>query len=167
MPRLLTSLRLAGVALAIAAATIAAGGAGAAPTLVAYNLYPLISDGATVSAPLADSSLVNGWGLSASAASPWWSANNKSNTATLYTGVGSKNPTVVNIQGGPTGTVANASTTDFAISQNGVSGASRFLFDTLGGQILGWTPTVNATNAVVAVDNSAAGAVYTGLATAN
>ena len=63
--------------------------------------------------------------------------------------------------------MANPSTTDFAVSQGGVSGASRFLFDTLGGQILGWTPTVNATNAVVAVDNSAGGAVYTGLATAN
>jgi len=110
---------------------------------------------------------VNGWGLSASATSPWWSSNQRTNTSTLYTGVGSKNALLVTVAGGPTGTIANASTTDFPVSQNGVSGAARFLFDTLGGQILGWTPTVNATNSVVAVDNSAGGAVYTGLATAN
>ena len=159
------SLGAIGLALVGAALAFSVSGAGASGSLVAYNVYPLVSDAAPT-APLGDAALVNGWGLSSSAASPWWSANNKSNTATLYTGVGSKNPTVVNIPGGPTGTVANVSTTDFAISQNGVSGASRFLFDTLGGQILGWTPAVNAANAVVAVDNSASKAVYTGLATA-
>ncbi len=147
--------------------TLGATGAGASGTLVAYNLYPLVSDGTAVAAPLADASLINGWGLSATATSPWWTANNKANNSTLYTGTGSKNATVVAVAGGPTGTVANPSTTDFAVSQGSVSGASRFLFDTLGGQILGWTPTVNATNAVVAVDNSTGGAVYTGLATAN
>ncbi len=146
---------------------LGAGTAGAAGTLVAYNMYPLVSDGTAVSAPLADTALVNGWGLSASATSPWWISNQKTNTSTLYTGVGSKNATIVAVAGGPTGTVASSSTTAFAVSQNGVSGPSRFLFDTLGGQILGWTPTVNATNAVVAVDNTAGGAIYTGLATAN
>ena len=103
--------------------TLGAASAGAAGTLVAYNLYPLVSDSSAVSAPLADASLVNGWGLSATATSPWWSSNNKTNTSTLYTGVGSKNATVVTVPGGPTGTVANPSTTDFAVSQNGVSGA--------------------------------------------
>ena len=147
--------------------TLGAASASGSGTLVAYNVYPLVSDSSAVTAPLADASLLNGWGLSATATSPWWSANNKANNSTLYTGVGSKNATVVAVPGGPTGTVANASTTDFSVSAAGVSGASRFLFDTLGGQILGWTPTVNATNAVVAVDNSAGGAVYTGLATAN
>ncbi len=156
----------AGLVLLAAILVLGAGSAGAG-TLVAYNMYPLVSDGTAVTAPLADSALVNGWGLSASATSPWWSSNEKTNTSTLYTGGGSKNATVVTVPGGPTGTVANSSTTDFAISQNGVSGASRFLFDTLGGQVLGWAPTVNAANAVVAVDNSAGGAIYTGLATAN
>jgi uncharacterized protein (TIGR03118 family) len=146
---------------------LGASSAGAAGTLVAYNMIPLVSDSSAVSAPLNDPSLVNGWGLSATATSPWWSANNRANNSTLYTGVGSKNATVVAVPGGPTGTVANSSTSDFPVTQNGVSGASRFLFDTLGGQILGWTPTVNAANAVVAVDNSSAGAEYTGLATAN
>ena len=134
---------------------------------MAYNLYPLISDGSAVTAPLADTSLVNGWGLSASATSPWWTSNNKSNTSTLYTGLGSKNALTVTVAGGPTGTVANANTAAFVISQNGVSSSSRFLFDTQAGQILGWAPTVNGTQAVVAVDNSSKGALYDGLATLN
>jgi uncharacterized protein (TIGR03118 family) len=161
--------RQAAACLVVLAATLALGveGAGASGTLVAYNMYPLVSDGSAVSAPLADSALVNGWGLSASATSPWWTSNNKSNTSTLYTGVGSKNTTIVNVPGGPTGTVANPSTTDFAVSQNGVSGVARFLFDTAAGQILGWSPTVNAANAIVAVDNSSKGAVYDGLAVTN
>jgi uncharacterized protein (TIGR03118 family) len=146
---------------------LGAGSAGASGTLVAYNMYPLVSDGSAVSAPLADPALVNGWGLSASATSPWWASNQRTNTSTLYTGQGSKNALVVSVPGGPTGTVANSSTTDFPVSQNGVSGASRFLFDTLAGQVLGWNPAVNGTNALVAVDSSAGGAEYTGLATAN
>jgi hypothetical protein len=77
--------------------------AAGASTLVAYNVYPLVSDGAQVTAPLADSSLVNGWGLSSTATSPWWISDNKTNLSTLYTGVGSKNATTVNVPGGPTG----------------------------------------------------------------
>jgi uncharacterized protein (TIGR03118 family) len=162
--------RRSGAALVALALTAVFGAAvaGARPSvLVAYNVYPLVSDSAAVAAPVADPALVNGWGLSATATSPWWVSDNKSSSSTLYTGGGSKNPLVVSVPGGPTGTVANPSTTDFAVSQNGVSGAARFLFDTAGGQILGWTPTVNATAAVVAVDDSSAGAEFTGLASAN
>jgi uncharacterized protein (TIGR03118 family) len=50
------------------------------------------------------------------------------------------------------------------VSENGVSGASAFLFATLDGTISGWAPTVDLFNAIVAVDNSASGALYTGLA---
>ena len=169
MSRLLTPLRLSAAVVAVLSAVLVLGlaGAGATQSLVAYNLYPLISDGPAVTAPLADTSLVNGWGLSASATSPWWTSNNKSNTSTLYTGLGSKNALTVTVAGGPTGTVANANTGAFVISQNGVSSSSRFLFDTQAGQILGWAPTVNGTQAVVAVDNSSKGALYDGLATLN
>jgi len=41
---------------------------------------------------------------------------------------------------------------------------SIYLFDTEGGAILGWNPTVDPNNAVVAVDNSANGSAYKGLA---
>jgi len=164
MPRLLSSFRLA-AGIAILAAALAAAGAGAAPTLVAYNLYPLVSDGSGVTAPLADPSLVNGWGLSASATSPWWTSNNRSNTSTLYTGLGSKNALTVAVPGGPTGTVANSNTSAFLVSPNGGAPASsRFLFDTQAGQILGWS---SGNAAVVAVDSSAQGALYDGLATLN
>ena len=169
MSRLLTPLRLTAAVVAVLSATLVLGlaGAGATQSLVAYNLYPLISDGSAVAAPLGDTSLVNGWGLSASATSPWWTSNNKSNTSTLYTGLGSKNALTVTVAGGPTGTVANANTAAFVISQNGVSSSSRFLFDTQAGQILGWAPTVNGTQAVVAVDNASKGALYDGLTTLN
>jgi uncharacterized protein (TIGR03118 family) len=157
----------AAVAGIVSALAFGLSGAGAAPTLVAYNIYPLVSDGAAVSAPLADPALVNGWGLSATATSPWWVSDNKTNLSTLYSGVGSKSALNVTVSGGPTGTVANPGTTDFVVSQNGVSGAARFLFDTASGQISGWTPTVNGTAAVVAVDNSSSHALYDGLAVAN
>jgi uncharacterized protein (TIGR03118 family) len=154
-----------GVALLATSLALAVGGAGATRSLVAYNLYPLVSDSSAVSAPLADPSLVNGWGLTATATSPWWTANNKTNTSTLYTGGGAKNTLVVTVPGSPTGTVASANAADFVISQNGTSAGSRFLFATQTGQILGWSPTVNATAAVTAVDSSADGAMYDGLTT--
>ncbi len=151
----------AAAVLGLALGVLQAGAGG----LVAYNVYPLVSDGATASAPLADPSLVNGWGLSASATSPWWTANNKTNTSTLYSGLGSKSALTVSVSGGPTGTVANSSAADFVVSQNGVSSSARFLFDTQAGQVLGWAPSVNGTTAVTAVDDSSSGAEFDGLAT--
>src|SRR5581483_5375892 len=167
MSRVLSPRRRAALVLAVAGLAVGVAGASASGTLVAYNVYPLISDGSAVTAPASDASLVNGWGLSASATSPWWTSNNKTNTSTLYTGVGAKNALTVAVPGGPTGTVANSSTTAFVINQGNASGASRFLFDTQDGKILGWSPTVNGTAAVVAVDNSSKGALYDGLATLN
>src|SRR5579863_9405706 len=108
------------VAFVLLASLLAFGLPGAsAGQLVAYNMYPLVSDGPAVTAPLTDASLVNGWGLAASATSPWWTSNNKTNTSTLYSGLGSKSALTVTVAGGPTGIIANASTTDFAVSQNG------------------------------------------------
>ena len=60
-----------------------------------------------VKAPLADASLVNGWGLSAGPTTPWWTSNNKTNTSTLYSGAGVKSALTVTVPGGPTGTVFN------------------------------------------------------------
>ena len=67
----------------------------------------------------------------------------------------------------PDGNDRERSTTDFPISPNGVTAASRFLFATEAGTILGWAPTVAATTAIPGVDNSAQGAVYKGLTTLN
>jgi len=73
----------------------------------------------------------------------------------------------VAVPGAPTGTVFNGNAADFVVSQSGKSGAARFLFATESGTIMGWSPVVNGTAAVIGVDRSSAGAIYKGLAIAN
>jgi uncharacterized protein (TIGR03118 family) len=158
-------LALAAIALSVAVSAVAANGGGAASDV--YTVQRLVSDSSATPAAATDSSLVNGWGLSAGPTTPWWASDNGSNQSTLYSGAGAKVPLTVSVPGGPTGTVFNGSATDFVISQAGKSGAARFLFATEGGTILGWTPTVNGTAAVVGADRSSARAVYKGLAIAN
>jgi uncharacterized protein (TIGR03118 family) len=159
------TLRLGAVAIA-AAAALAAGAATAAVQDNAYSVHDLVADAAGA-APLTDASLVNGWGLSAGPTTPWWVSDNATNVSTLYNAGGAKQGLTVSVPGGPTGTVFNGAATDFVVSQGGKSGAARFLFATEGGQVLGWSPTVNGTTALVGADSSAAGAVYKGLAVAN
>jgi len=106
-----------GFALVAAAAASFVAWATAAGAPNWYNRYDLVSDGPAVPAPLADSALVNGWGLSAGPATPWWTANNKTNTSTLYNGGGAKSALTVNVPGGPTGTVFNGTPTDFVVSR--------------------------------------------------
>jgi uncharacterized protein (TIGR03118 family) len=132
-----------------------------------YTVHALVSDDPSVPAPATDANLVNGWGLSAGPTTPWWAANNGTNTSTLYSGTGSKVALTVAVAGGPTGTVFNGTSTDFLISQNGKSGAARFLFATEAGTVVGWSPTVNGAAAVTGADRSSAGAIYKGLAIAN
>lgn len=154
----------------IAAAVFAAAVAGAALSRSAadiYTVHALVSDSSDTPAAATDASLVNGWGLSAGPTTPWWAANNGSNSSTLYSGTGTKAALTVSVAGAPTGTVFNGNANDFVISQNGKSGAARFLFSTEGGTVLGWSPTVNGTAAVVGADRSSAGAIYKGLAVAN
>jgi uncharacterized protein (TIGR03118 family) len=156
--------------LGFGAAVVVAGLAGAASARQQadiYTVHPLVSDSAAVSAPATDASLVNGWGLSAGPTTPWWTTNNGTNTSTLYSGVGAKSALTVSVPGAPTGTVFNGNASAFVVSQSGKSGAARFLFSTEGGTILGWSPTVNGTVAVVGADRSGVGAIYKGLAIAN
>jgi uncharacterized protein (TIGR03118 family) len=159
--------RFRSLAVVAVAVLVAAGAAQARKAAGIYTVHPLVSDGGGTAAASTDASLVNAWGLSAGPTTPWWSANNGTNTSTLYAGTGVKAALTVTVPGGPTGTVFNGSTTDFAVSQGGKSGAARFLFATEAGTILGWSPAVNATAALVGVDHSSTGAVYTGLATTN
>jgi uncharacterized protein (TIGR03118 family) len=141
-----------------------------------YQQTNLVSD-LPNEATITDPNLVNAWGLSASATSAWWVSDNGTGLSTLYNGQGQIVPLVVSVPtpaavsaegiSAPTGTVFNG-TTGFVVSQNGVSGPSRFLFDTEDGTISGWNPTVAGKNAILAVDRSSvgAGAVYKGLAIA-
>jgi uncharacterized protein (TIGR03118 family) len=151
-------------AVAMAAAALVAGSASSGIVDDVFTVHDLVSD-TSASAPTTDAALVNGWGLSAGPTTPWWVSNNGTNTSTLYNGSGAKQALTVAVPGGPTGTVFNGSATDFPVTQNGKSGAARFLFATEAGMILGWSPTVNATTAIPGVDRSAAGAVYKGLTT--
>jgi uncharacterized protein (TIGR03118 family) len=161
--------RLATIATIGAAVLVAwvAGAANAREQANIYTVHALVSDSAAVPAAATDASLVNGWGLSAGPTTPWWAADNGTNTSTLYSGAGAKLALTVAVAGGPTGTVFNSSATDFVVSQEGKSGAARFLFATESGTIMGWSPTVNAAAAVAGVDRSSSGAVYKGLAVAN
>src|SRR4029453_4024088 len=142
----MTSTRRLAAACFLATTLLGSAGATAATQGNWYNAYSLVSDdAAAVKAPLADASLVNGWGLSAGPTTPWWTSNNKTNTSTLYSGGGAKSARTVNVPGGPTAPVLNGPAADFIVSQDGKSGSARFLFDTEAGTILGWSSTVNGT----------------------
>jgi uncharacterized protein (TIGR03118 family) len=156
--------RIVSAAVAMAAAVVAVGSASGGIADDVFTVHDLVSD-TSGSAPSADPSLVNGWGLTAGPTTPWWVSNNATNTSTLYNGSGAKQALTVAVPGGPTGTVFNGAATDFVITQNGKSGPARFLFATEGGMILGWSPAVNAATAIPGVDRSSSGAVYKGLAT--
>jgi uncharacterized protein (TIGR03118 family) len=116
-----------------------------------YTVHPLVSNVAGM-APHIDPNLVNGWGLTASATSPWWVADNGTSVSTLYRADGSSVPLVVEVPTHPTGAVFWA------------TGPARFVFDTEAGQVRGWPGT--GTQTVVLADRSAVGAIYKGLALA-
>ncbi len=113
-----------------------------------------------------DANLINPWGVSFNATSPFWTSNQGTGTATLFDGAGNINALVVTIPGvaapptGPTGTVFNSGT-GFTLS-NGNSAV--FVFDTLNGTIVGWNGGIGTTGQVMATTT---GAVYTGLAEAS
>jgi uncharacterized protein (TIGR03118 family) len=145
-----------------------------------YLQTNLVSDGA-VMASVTDPNLHNPWGMVAGPGGPFWVSDNGAGVSTLYNGAGQPfpvfSPLVVNIPTGsatpagttatPTGIVFNGNAGDFIVSQGTHSGHAIFIFATLDGTISGWNPGVNLHNAIRIVDNSAAGASYTGLALAN
>lgn len=135
------------------------------PPKLQFSVVPLVSDQPGV-APNTDPNLVNPWGLSQAPGNPLWVSDNGTDLSTLYDpSTGAINSLVVNISpGAPTGTVFVPPGTGFPISENGNTDDSIFLFDTESGAILGWSFNVDATNAIVGVDNSAKGAAYKGLA---
>ena len=66
--------------------------------------------------------------------SPWWPANNGTNTSTIIPATGAINNTVVQVAGGPTGIVWNGTAGAFPIT----GGQSNFIFNTMSGAISGW-----------------------------
>lgn len=133
-----------------------------------YTQSNLISDG-SVKAQQTDPNLINPWGVAIGQQTPFWintagtglsevydSGANKQFVVTIPPAAGSKK------SGSPTGIAFNSSATDFVLKQGS---SALFLFDSLDGTISAWNASL--TNAQTVVDNSAAGAVYTGLAIAN
>jgi uncharacterized protein (TIGR03118 family) len=133
-----------------------------------YKLTRLVSDKPGVAQQL-DPNLVNAWGLVAGPTTPWWVANNGTNTSTLYDGSGNPIPLVVKVAGAPTGAVFNGGS-GFVVTHDGASGPSLFLFASENGTIHGWNPGVPppapSTRAFKVVDRSADDAIYKGLAIA-
>jgi uncharacterized protein (TIGR03118 family) len=156
--------------IALLALTVLAGFAPPAPIQKqnSFTVHNLVSDQPGV-ADYLDPNLVNAWGLVASATSPWWVADNETAVATLYNGAGTPQSLVVAVPGAPTGIVFNGGAS-FVVMSGGSAGPARFLFASEDGTISGWNPAVPppppSRQAVVAVDNSAAGAIYKGLAIA-
>ena len=113
--------------------------------------------------------LVNAWGISEAPAGPFWISDNETGKSSILDGNGQAQPLVVTIApprngmppSAPTGNVFNG-TTNFQIQPGQ---PAIFIFATEDGTISGWNPSVDATHTVLAVDNSASGAVYKGLAT--
>jgi uncharacterized protein (TIGR03118 family) len=123
-----------------------------------------------------DPLLVNGWGLVHGPGSPWWVSDNNSGWSTLYDGDGNTIQTLKvliptageNGPGSPTGIVFNGTAGPKGSHEFQVQGwASIFLFAALDGTISGWAPQSNFNQSIVAVDNSKAGSMYTGLAITN
>jgi uncharacterized protein (TIGR03118 family) len=113
-----------------------------------------------------DPNLINPWGLAQGPGTdPTWAADNGTGVSTVYAqGTGKVDSTIVTIpKGSPTG-VVYAPSIGFQVSEKGKTGDSTFIFDSIPGVISGWSSSVDANNAVIAIDNSATGASYTGLA---
>jgi uncharacterized protein (TIGR03118 family) len=128
-------------------------------------------------AKITDPELRNPWGVSHSPTSPFWSSNQGTCTATLYTVTDETNVSKVNINPpagfvaipsgncsvpgprGPTGQVNNTNTSSFPVGKGGDGGSAHFIFANLNGTISAWDK-----GATAFVQVTTTGAVYTGLA---
>src|SRR5262245_49079202 len=161
--------------------TLGAGAAAAPPgatpsgTVLQTNL---VSD-LPGAAALVDPNLVNPWGISESAGSPFWVSDNGAGLSTLYLvpGAGntsvSINPLTVNIPtpvgpsgGTPTGTVFNTALADGAFRIAGpdkagqtTSAPAAFLFATEDGTIAGWNAGIDPTGQFAGPGGTSARAV--------
>jgi len=150
---------------ALGAGLLALAGATPAQAQTDFDVLNLVSDG-SVPALTIDPDLINPWGISHSPTSPFWISDNGSGVSTLYNGGGTKIGLTVTIppagDAAPTGQVFNGTSGDFKIGGT----KPNFIFDGEDGRITGWAGAFGTT-AHIAVDNSAAGAVYKGLAIGN
>jgi uncharacterized protein (TIGR03118 family) len=150
----------------------------AAPSFAATNFVQvnLVADVDGVAA-VTDPNLVGTWGISESATSPFWVSDTAVGLSTLYTvtEAAPKVPAVSTLVANIPPSAANKGKTGFPTGQvNNGYGAGNFevvathpaafIFASLDGTISGWYGGVANNTAIIAVDHSANGAVYTGLA---
>lgn len=137
----------------------------------AYVQHNLVSDQAGT-ADVTDPNLVNPWGMSITATSPFWVSNHDKSNATVYNGSGTITNLVVTIPPGSTGGASTGTPTG-QVPGNGTnwvlsapnSKPASFIFATEDGTISAWNSSIAApATAIKMVDNSAAGASYKGLA---
>lgn len=135
--------------------------------LAQYQLTNLVAN--KKGARNTDALLVNAWGVAYSPTGAFWISDEGSGWSTLYNENGVKQKMEVVIpsasgtgQGSPTGVVFNGSG-EFAVQ----GWSAFFIFATLDGTISGWAPQSNPNQAIIAVNNSSSGAIYTGLAITN
>ena len=136
-----------------------------------YLVHNLVADTAGV-ADFTDPNMVNAWGIAISGTSPFWLCDAGTGLSTVYIASATTfsvsatkaiiPPSATGGNTACTGIVFNSSTA-FTIGTTTTRAAS-FIFATEGGTISGWANAVDATHAQMTVDNSAAGAVYKGLA---
>jgi uncharacterized protein (TIGR03118 family) len=158
------------VTTAIAVGTLYAGAWRAEADFIQTDL---VSDIAGLAA-LTDPELKNPWGMSHNAASPIWTSNQGTNTATLYAVTPDNNVTKASPAGtngniaippggigavGPTGQVANTNTSSFAVGNGGNGASANFIFANLNGTISAWNGGQTAF-----IQVTTPGASYTGLA---
>ena len=152
---------LAGLALLLALGLPATSQTTPANVYVQHNLVSDVPGMADVTDP----NLVDPWGIALSAAGPFWLSDAGTGKATVYNGAGTITALVVTVPAGAkgparasvTGQVSNAATA-FLLA-NGTRAS--FIFSTEDGTVSAWN---TGTVAQLLVDNSAAGAVYEGLA---
>src|SRR5262249_8698655 len=134
-----------------------------------YHVDYLLSDG-TVPAEQVDLGFKNGWGLADSQTGPWWVSVNEESDSAIVGAERAVAPLNVSMPGSPTG-IVHSTGDGFEISDGETSAPARFLFALENGMIAGWNPALGSSppnqQAFVAVDRSAEGSVYKGLAIAD
>ena len=157
---------------ALAGGTLTKDGHSRGAPVTLFQVTNLISNQEGMAANT-DPNLVNPWGIAQGGTGPLWVSDNGTGLSTVYNHrTGEKQALTVTIPGGdPTGTVfvppAQNGNTIFPVTEGENTASSVFLFGTENGMIEGWSPSVDQTNAIVAVDNSDHKAVYKGIAISN
>jgi uncharacterized protein (TIGR03118 family) len=164
---------LLAAAIAIGAVSASAWRAEAGP----YVQTDLVSDLSAVGATITEPTLVNPWGISHSATSPFWISNQGTNFTNLWAVTGQTNITKVTAVNPPTGNImippggvgavgptgqvnnGNPSSTSFPVGNGGNGGSAHFIFANLNGTISAWD-----TGPTAFIQATTAGATYTGLA---